>query len=103
MVNITSTLPTLTPQQIQAINATGLISPQPEDDSLSSSTSTHTLSSSHEDYPTSMNVDLNGVQATFPSANQASGNVAISNDDKSSDNNVNLSSQEEKPPTPMDM
>jgi hypothetical protein len=95
MVNITSTLPTLTPQQIQAINASGMLSPQ-EEDSLNTSTSSHTLSSS-EEYPTSMNLDLNGVQTIFP--NQA--NTPQSSDDKNG--NVNLSSQEEKPPTPMDM
>eukprot|EP00026_Physarum_polycephalum_P016744 Phypoly_transcript_17733.p1 GENE.Phypoly_transcript_17733~~Phypoly_transcript_17733.p1 ORF type:complete len:233 (+),score=56.38 Phypoly_transcript_17733:76-774(+) len=101
MVNITSTLPTLTPQQIQTINQTGLISPQPEDDSSSSSapspSSSHTFSSApEENYPTSMNVDLNGVQTTFP--HQVS--ATSSEDDK---DNVNLAAQEEKPPTPMDM
>jgi len=99
MVNITSTLPTLSSQQIQAINATGVISLQPEDDSNTTSTSSNNLTL--DDYPTSMNVDLNGVQTTFPG--QVTTSSSTSNSDDKNSNSVNLSSQEEKPPTPMDM
>jgi len=112
MVNITSTVPTLTPQQIQTINQTGVIAPLPDDD-VSNATSSITTQFG-EEFPTSMNVDVNGVQAIFPHQQQQQQQQQIqqqiqqqppvSESEDKALTSVNLqASQEEKPPTPMDM
>jgi serine/threonine-protein phosphatase 4 regulatory subunit 2 len=116
MVNISSTLPTLTPHQIQTVNLTGIINPQPEDEGNNNNNNNN-----NEEYPTSMNLDFNGLQSVFPQLSSGSYAHAIEtratyneindknngkNNDTDSNANVNnesLTNNDEKSPTPMDM